>query len=710
MQDQDVIPQLLDGGCDIELMSWKFLKERKWSFYKLDRPTILEYMDGRESETIWYATRQQFKFGPAGDRRTMTIQYRLCNIAEKLVLGDNWLVKVNPVIDWQKRTWEWRNPISPDIVEVRRATEAFAALKARKRIVQGAIQANEPPGWIRLKYGEIMRKRRPGELPPRRPGIDYVPEMNEDWIPRREKPRRFSPVEKDMFRELAKKETNDFAENGWRWKLSKSPQCAQMLWAAKAGEKKRPCIDYRRLNAFMKDDKGPLPSIEAMIQDMAGKKFLTSLDIPQAYHEIRIAEGSIQTKDGQRVTYREALAFQCGDELFEPEVLQFGSKTAVPHFQRFIHHTLRDHWGRGVYAFIDNVIIGADTIADLEEKEEAVLRALANENLLIEPSKCEWHKTRVLFCGFLIGGGRVVLDPAKLQAIREWTIPWDEQIPEGEKRTAIREFIGFCLFYREAIGRRVGNFSLVAAPLTSLMGPKYPWRATEVERRAFETLKDKMCEAVERTAFDEKAEKSVIADASQIGSVSAGVHQKNKEGRWEPLGFYSRKLSDTEQRYTVTELELMAIKETMETYHHWLHASPHTVQVYSDHSALKNLRTVPLDPKRARWIMGLEQFRFVINHIPGRENRAADALSRVGTHGKKVASWSFEHDEWFAPSGVEANETLALSQAELWRRYGEPLIGNHPRMREAWEKHKREGTAASLKDLVSLLILSSNIS
>jgi hypothetical protein len=82
----------------------------------------------------------------------------------------------------------------------------------------------------------------------------------------------------------------------------------------------------------------------------------------------------------------------------------------------------------------------------------------------------------------------------------------------------------------------------------------------------------------------------------------------------------------------------------------------------------------------------------------------------VGTHGKKVASWSFEHDEWFAPSGVEANETLALSQAELWRRYGEPLIGNHPRMREAWEKHKREGTAASLKDLVSLLILSSNIS
>lgn len=706
LQDGDVIPQLFDSGCDIELMSWKFLKERKWNFYRLQRPTILEYMDGRQSDELWYATRQTFKLGPAGDRRIMTVQYRLCNIGENLVLGDNWWLQVNPNIDRANNTWTWRDPVSPDIVEVRRATEAFVAMKARKRIIQGEIQSNEAPEWARRRFGELMKARAPGEMPPRRPGIDYQFEMKDDWLPRREKPRRFSPVEREMFRELARKETNDYAPGGWRWDLSNGPQASQMLWAAKAGEKKRPCTDYRRLNTYMKDDSGPLPSIEAMIQDMAGKKFLTSMDIPKAYHEIRIAEGGFTCKDGTYVTYEEALGFQCGDDLFQPKVLQFGSKTAVAHFQRFIHNTLRKHWGRGVYAYLDNVIIGADTIQELEALEYDVLLAFEAENLRIELTKCEWHKTQVLFCGFLIGGGRVVLDPAKLEAVRQWTLPWDDDIPEGEKRTAIREFIGFCLFYRESIDR----FSLIAAPLTSLMGPKYPWRVTDVERRAFDALKRAVCEAVERVAFDEKAPKMVMADASQIGAISSGVHQRNAQGKWEPLGFFSRKLSDTEMRYTVTELELMAIVETFQNYGTWMHASPHEVKVYSDHSALKNLRTTPLDPKRARWVIGLEEYRFVIEHIPGRENRVADALSRVGTHGKKVGSWKFEHPEWFAPSGVSANELLGMSHSELWRRYGEPLIGRDKRMMEAWEKHKKEGTASSLKDLVSLLILSSNIS
>jgi ribonuclease HI len=223
-------------------------------------------------------------------------------------------------------------------------------------------------------------------------------------------------------------------------------------------------------------------------------------------------------------------------------------------------------------------------------------------------------------------------------------------------------------------------------------------------------LKQALCEAVERTAFDEKAPKVVMADASQVGSVSVTVHQLDHENKRQLLGCWSRKLSDTEQRYTVTELELMAIREGMENFRWWLHGCPHEIKVYSDHSALLNLMTLPLDPKPARWVMDLCQYRFSIEHIPGRENRAADALSRAGTHGKKVESWGFEHPEWFAPSGVTANEVLAMSQAELWRRYGEPLIGEDQGMKEAWEKYKRTGTASTLKDLVSLLIRSSNIS
>jgi len=462
----------------------------------------------------------------------------------------------------------------------------------------------------------------------------------------------------------------------------------------------------------MQDDSGPLPSIEAMIQGMANYRFLSSADMPKAYNQVRIADEKLVLKDGTTMTLQQIMAFQCGDELFEPTVMQFGTKTAVAHFQRFIHRTLRERWGRGVYAYLDNIIMGGNSIAELEEVEHIVIDAMAKENLVIEPRKSEWHKTTVQFCGFLIGAGRVRLDPEKLRAIENWTIPHAENIPEGEKRTAVREFIGFCNFYADAVDR----FALTAAPLMALMGPKNPWRWGDIEQRSFDDTKRAVVDSVERVAFDEKAPKVLHADASQIGSISGGVSQR-VNGKLQPLGFFSHKLSETECRYTVTELELMAIAHTAKKFRHWIHASPHELSIYTDHAALLNMETTPLDPKRARLVIGLCEFRFKIRHIPGRENRAADALSRVGTHGKRLDPLPFEHADWFAPSGVRANQLLAMSHRELWRRFIEPMIERYPptsegrnRMMEAWEKHKREGTSLTLRTLVSLLILSSNVS
>jgi hypothetical protein len=709
LADQEVIPQLLDSGCDRELASWEFVKKRGWKVFRTDSPTILEYMDGRKSEELWYSTEQTFRMGPPGDRRTMKIRYRLAVIGDDLVLGDNWLCKAGVVVDFAERKWVWKNPASPDFVAARATTEALAACKARQRIVQSAIEFNAPPEWAPREFPAAFEALQQGRLPPRRPGIDYSFQMKEDWLPKREKPRRFSPEERRAFQELAQIETND--HQGWRWVPSTSPQSSQMLWAAKAGGAKRPCIDYRRTNGGMKDDSGPLPSIEAMIQGMANYKYLTSWDLPRAYNQIRIADESVVLKDGTTMTMQEIMAFQCGDELFEPTVMQFGTKTAVAHFQRFIHRTLRRCWGKGLYAYLDNIIIGGNTIEEIENVERKALADLVSEHLVIEPKKCEWRKHRVHFCGFLIGGGRVALDPEKLRAIAEWTIPHNQQIPEGEKRTAVREFIGFCNFYETAADR----YALTAAPLQALTGPKYPWRWGDVEQRSFEDTKKAIIDAIEREAFDEKAPKVVHADASQVGAISGGVSQR-VNGKLRPLGFYSHKLSDTECRYTVTELELMAVAKTMHKFRHWLHASPHEVDVYTDHSALLTMQTTPLDPKRARLVIGMNEFRFKIKHIPGRENRAADALSRAGSHGRIVDPLPFEHGDWFAPSGVRANQLLAMSHRELWRRFIEPMIGKHPRgsdgrnrMEEAWEKHKREGTALTLRTLVSLLILSSNV-
>ena len=513
-----------------------------------------------------------------------------------------------------------------------------------------------------------------------------------------------------MFEELAKQETNQFARQGWRWKFSRSPQCIQMLWAAKAGGQKRPCHDYRAINQWMKDDQGPLPSIEAMITDLAGARYLTSMDLPKAYHEIRIAEGGVTTADGQHVTYEEILAFQCGDELYQPTVVQFGSKTAVSHFQRYMNHVLRSVWGKShsrhywVYAYLDNIAIGAMTREHLEQGEREVLRLLKEADLRIEPTKSEWGKTTIHFCGFMIGHGKITTDPEKIRAIKEWTIPWHDEIPEGEKKTAIREFHGFCNFYRNTIPR----FSDMAGPLTTLAAPNTEWKVTPTHMLAFAALKNELLKQMELAAFNENATKHVHADAATLGSISGCVSQEDENGKLVPLGFYSKKLTPTEQRYTVTEQELMAITKTFEHFRHWLHG-PMTVQVHSDHAALKNLLTMQLTPRNARWIQSLGEYNLIIQHIPGRENRAADALSRVGSHGHGVASTAFDRPDWFGPSGVSANEALGTNHKRLARNLIEPIAEKDERTRAAWEKHKKEQSARTLEVLVSSLILSSNV-
>ena len=52
--------------------------------------------------------------------------------------------------------------------------------------------------------------------------------------------------------------------------------------------------------------------------------------------------------------------------------------------------------------------------------------------------------------------------------------------------------------------------------------------------------------------------------------------------------------------------------------------------IWTDHSALKYLKTAKIpEGKRMRWLLRLQQYNFEIKHRAGRENKNADALSRL---------------------------------------------------------------------------------
>jgi hypothetical protein len=110
-------------------------------------------------------------------------------------------------------------------------------------------------------------------------------------------------------------------------------------------------------------------------------------------------------------------------------------------------------------------------------------------------------------------------------------------------------------------------------------------------------------------------------DASHVG-IGGVLSQKGH-----PIAFYSEKLNDTRQRYSVYDMEFYVLIQTLK---HW---RPYLIYrefiLFTNHDSLKHLNSQSkLNARHARWMDYLQQFEFVIRHKSGKENKVADALSR----------------------------------------------------------------------------------
>ena len=71
--------------------------------------------------------------------------------------------------------------------------------------------------------------------------------------------------------------------------------------------------------------------------------------------------------------------------------------------------------------------------------------------------------------------------------------------------------------------------------------------------------------------------------------------------------------------------------------------------VFSDHAALKYLLTKKESKSRLiRWILLLQEFNLVIKDRPGRENAAADHLSRIQTEDSHIINENFPDESILA--------------------------------------------------------------
>ena len=98
---------------------------------------------------------------------------------------------------------------------------------------------------------------------------------------------------------------------------------------------------------------------------------------------------------------------------------------------------------------------------------------------------------------------------------------------------------------------------------------------------------------------------------------------------WQPLGFFSKKLDQTQQRYSAYDRELLACVLGIRHFRFMLEGRLFTL--YTDHKPLTHALAKAVEPwtaRKSRHLSYLAAFTSDIRHISAVDNLVADTLSR----------------------------------------------------------------------------------
>jgi len=131
-----------------------------------------------------------------------------------------------------------------------------------------------------------------------------------------------------------------------------------------------------------------------------------------------------------------------------------------------------------------------------------------------------------------------------------------------------------------------------------------------------------------------------------------GVLFQKQEGKWKPIAFLSRTMQPAERNYEIYDKELLAIVEALAKWRQYLLDAAETFEIWTDHENLKYFQEPhKLNRQQARWYLKLQDYDFVLRHIPGKMNTKADILSRNEQVNTK-----------------EDNKDVQLLKDEMWTR------------------------------------------
>ncbi|GJV84636.1 putative nucleotidyltransferase, ribonuclease H [Tanacetum coccineum] len=365
-------------------------------------------------------------------------------------------------------------------------------------------------------------------LPPIRE-IKFRIELIPGAVPIAKSPYRLAPSElEELSGQLKELQDNGFI------RPSSLPWGAPVLFVKKKDGSFRMCIDYREFNKLTIKNRYPLPRIDDLFDQLQGSQFFSKINLRSRYHQLRVYEDDIP-----KTTFRTRYGH------FKFTVMPFGLTNALAVFMDLMNRVCRPYLDKFVIVFIDDILINSKTWEDHVEHLRLVLELLKKEKLYAKFSKCEFWLREVQFLRHVINGNGIHVDPSKIEAVKNCRAA---RTPTEKCKT-------------------------------------FDWG--EEQELAFQTLKDKLCNALVLALPDGLEDFVVYCDASGLG------------------------------------LGCVFLQRDLETLSVW------DKECHLYHKSLQHIFSQKeLNMRQRRWIELFSDYDCKIRYHPGKENVVVDALSR----------------------------------------------------------------------------------
>ncbi|GKF95936.1 putative reverse transcriptase domain-containing protein, partial [Tanacetum coccineum] len=189
----------------------------------------------------------------------------------------------------------------------------------------------------------------------------------------------------------------------------------------------------------------PLPRIDDLFDQLQGSSVYSKIDLRSCYHQLRLRDEDI-LKTAFRTRYGH----------YEFQVIPFGLTNVPAVFMDLINRVCKPYLDTFVIVFIDDILIYSRNKEEHAKHLRIILELLKKEKLYAKFSKCDFWISIVQFLRHVIDSQSIHVDPAKIEAVKNWASPTTS--------TEVRQFLGLAGYYP----RFIKDFSKIAKSLTEL--------------------------------------------------------------------------------------------------------------------------------------------------------------------------------------------------------------------------------------------------